>query len=145
MNKASFEFEGDHITIGLDGGRKVGTFDEFRKIPEGKKISRPEALMAYERSYMELLKRYKNEIQEIEGMMRTLREERCRFYEEQLPAIQKEMKQDGVSCEIGCEWLAELRTNVEKSFQISEKLIEHYVTKNLEEFKEALRQEMKVV
>lgn len=123
----------------------MGTFDKYRKIPEGKKLSRPEALMAYEKSYMELLKHYKGEIQEIESMMCALREERYSFYMEQLPAIQKEMELDGVCPEISFEWLAELRANMEKSFQISEKLIEHYVTRNLEEFKQALQQEIKVV
>ena len=101
--------------------------------------------MAYEKCYMELLKRYKNEIQEIENMMRDLREERTQFYKEQLPAIQKEMEMDEVSPEIRSQWLAELQTNVERSFKISETLIDHYVTKNLEEFKTALQQGIRMV
>ena len=59
---------------------------------------------------------------------------------EQLPTIQKEMELDEVSPEIRAQWLEEVQVNMEKSFKISETLIEHYVTKNLEEFKNALQQ-----
>lgn len=123
----------------------MGNFDEHRKIPAEKKLNGPETLIAYEKSYMELLRRYKNEIQEIESMMKELRQERTRFYTEQLPEIQKEMEMDEVMPEIRAQWLIELRANVEKSFKISEELIEHYVTKNLDEFKSALQQEIRMV
>lgn len=123
----------------------MGTFDEFRKVPVEKKSNRADALIAYEKSYMELLKRYKDEIREIEEMMCALRKERNSFYMEQLPAIQKEMEMDAVAPEIRSQWLTELQANVEKSFKISEELISHYVTKNLEEFKHALQQEIRMV
>lgn len=123
----------------------MGTFDEFKKMPSGKPLNRPEALMAYEKNYMELLKRYHDEIHGIENMMRDLREERTSFYKEQLPTIQKEMEMDDVSPEIRSQWLDMLQRNVEKSFKISESLIEHYVTKNLEEFQHALQQELRMV
>jgi len=123
----------------------MGSFNEFKKIPEGGELSRPEALMAYEKIYMDLLRRYKDEIHEIEEMMRAVREERLCFYEERLPAIQKAMESDEVSPEIATQWLAQLRENVEKSFTISEELIGHYVTKNLKEFESALQQEIRAV
>ena len=91
---------------------------------------------------MELLRRYKEEIREIENMMQALREERIHFYKEELPTIRKEMEMDEVLPEIRSQWLATLQTNMEKSFKISEGLIDHYVTKNLDEFKNALQQEI---
>lgn len=123
----------------------MGKFDEYRNMPHEKKSNRPEVLIEYENCYMKLLKRYENEIHEIENMMSALREERNRFYMEQLPAIKKAMEMDEVSPEIRSQWLAELQKNVEKSFKISEELIEHYVTRNLTEFKAAMQQEIKVV
>lgn len=123
----------------------MGNFNDFKNVPSGKKLNRIEALIEYEKSYMKLLKQYENEIHEIENMMCALREERTRFYTEQLPAIQKAMEMDEVSPEIRSKWVAELQANVEKSFKISEELIEHYVTRNLTEFKEALQQEIRVV
>lgn len=118
----------------------MGSFDEFRKVPSSKKINTADSLIAYEKSYMELLKRYKDEIENIESMMQALRTERLMFYMEQLPAIQKEMELDEVSPAIRAQWLEEVQLNMEKSFKISETLIEHYVTKNLEEFKNELQQ-----
>lgn len=123
----------------------MGSFDSLKRVPSDKKINTAEALVAYEKSYMELLKRYKDEIQNIESMMQGLRAERLQFYNEQLPAIQKEMELDEVSPEIRAQWLEEVQTNMEKSFKISETLIEHYVTKNLEEFKNALQQAVGMV
>lgn len=123
----------------------MGSFDSLKRVPSDKKINTAEALVAYEKSYMELLKRYKDEIQNIESMMQGLRAERLQFYNEQLPAIQKEMELDEVFPEIRAQWLEEVQTNMEKSFKISEALIEHYVTKNLEEFKNALQQAVGMV
>lgn len=120
----------------------MGSFNEFSKTPVGKMANRPETLMAYEKHYMELLRRYKDEIRQIEEMMQNLREERKHFYEDELPAIRKKMEMDEVSPEIRAKWLDAVQTNVEKSFKISEELIEHYVTKNLDEFKTALQQEI---
>ena len=51
------------------------------------------------------------------------------------------MNRDEVSAEQQQEWLTMLHDNMERSFQISESLIQHYITKNLEEFKLALEQE----
>lgn len=123
----------------------MGSFDDFKKVPSAKKVNNADSLIAYEKSYMDLLKRYKDEIQEIEMMMKNLRDERIVFYTERLPEIQKEMQIDEVSPEIRAQWLEKLQANMEKSFKISETLIEHYVTKNLDEFKSALQQAMGVV
>ena len=55
--------------------------------------------------------------------------------------IRTEMNRDEVSAEQQQEWLTMLHDNMERSFQISESLIQHYITKNLEEFKLALEKE----
>lgn len=121
----------------------MGDFGAFKKTPSaGKGLNRADDLMAYEKSYMDLLKRYKDEIQWIEDMLCDLRKEKTQFYKEQLPEIQKELEMDEVSSEIRSQWLNEIQKNVEKSFEISQRLIEHYITKNLDEFKHALQQEM---
>ena len=46
---------------------------------------------------------------------------------------------------VKAEWLTELQANVERSFQISESLIQHYITKNLDEFRQELREATKRV
>ena len=102
-----------------------------------------DTLLAYEEAYMKLLKRYKDDIDTIESMMKELREERTRFYTEKFPAIRRELENDDVSPEIRSRWIAEVQANVEKSFHISEMLIEHYITKNLDDFKRELEQSLR--
>ena len=97
--------------------------------------------MAYEEHYMKLLKHYLSEIQSIEKMLEDIRRERESFFQKTLPEIRTEMNRDEVSAEQQQEWLTMLHDNMERSFQISESLIQHYITKNLEEFKLALEKE----
>lgn len=115
----------------------------YKKIPPEKRFDKAETIMAYEESYMKLLKRYKDEIDHIEMLMKELREERTDFYLNKLPAIRKELENDDVSIENQSKWIEEVQANVERSFKISEQLIDHYVTKNLDEFKQALQQNLR--
>ncbi|MDE6708162.1 MAG: hypothetical protein K2K06_09035 [Oscillospiraceae bacterium] len=105
-----------------------------------------EAVAKYEEHYMNLLRNYKAEIAEIESMMRELRKEREIFYQTTLPQIEKTIRGDKVLSEDAKkEWINELRANMEKSFRISEALIQHYVTSNQAEFKEKLNRAMNKV
>ena len=110
----------------IEGSDKVNSYDK---------------IMAYEEHYMKLLKHYLSEIQSIEKMLEDIRRERESFFQKMLPEIRTEMNRDEVSAEQQQEWLTTLHDNMERSFQISESLIQHYITKNLEEFKLALEKE----
>ena len=114
----------------------------FSKKGTVSKMNTAETVISCEERFMKLLRVYRIDIEEIENMMKELRAERENFYMIQLPAIRKELAMDEVSPEIRAEWLSEMQKNVEKSFQISEKLISHYVTKNLNEFETKLRESM---
>ena len=99
-----------------------------------------EVIAKYEEHYMKLIRNYKEEIAEIESMMREVRKERETFYHQTLPQIEKTIRSDDVLSENAkSEWIEELRANMEKSFRISEALIQHYVTSNQAEFKEKLK------
>lgn len=115
-------------------------FGAFQSVKPESRNKSFDDINAYEEHYMKLLKNYSNEISQIEQMMKDLRDERINFYTKQLPEIQKAMDKDEVlSEENKSDWLKVLQENMEKSFEISEALINHYVTKNLEEFKRELR------
>lgn len=121
-------------------------FGAFQKVSPQNKSNSFDQIAAYEEYYMKLLKRYQGDIQNIEEMMENLRKERKDFYLKELPAIQKAMVEDDVlSNDCKAEWLTELQANVERSFQISESLIWHYITKNLDEFRQELREATKRV
>ena len=111
-------------------------FGQYRPVAKEYNNQKIETIIAYERSYHQLLRNYKNEIKEIEEMMATLRSEREQFYRVTLPEIERSIREDKVlSGETQELWISELRRNMERSFDISERLIAHYVTSNLEEFK----------
>lgn len=114
-------------------------FNQFEPVNPEYKREKLDVLIAYEEHYMKLLRNFKTEIADIENMMTQLRQEREIFYSSKLPEIEKSIKKDEVlSNEAKQKWIMELKSNVEKSFAISESLISHYVTKNLEEFKQKM-------
>lgn len=99
-----------------------------------------ETLCQYEEHYMRLLRHYADEIKEIQSMMEGLRKERDRFYREILPETERQIQADNIlSAEAKAQWIEELRANMENSFRISEELVSHYVTSNLNEFKDKLK------
>lgn len=112
-------------------------------IPSELQSTQLDQLTAYEEHYMKLLKNYKSEIAGIESMMHNLRKERETFYSSTLPEIERKIREDEVLSEDSIEtWILELRSNIERSFQISEELISHYVTSNLNEFKEKMQESL---
>lgn len=116
-------------------------FGQFQSVSSKSKRADFDDISAYEEHYMKLLKKYLPEIQQIEEMMQGLRAEREKFYTQTFPAVKQSMDEDNVlSEECKAQWLQELQENMETSFRISESLIQHYVTKNLEEFKQALKE-----
>lgn len=115
----------------------------FQKVKPQKSVITADTILAYEEAYMRLLRRYKDDIDAIESMMRELRDERQKFYTEKFPAIRRELENDDVAPEIRSQWIAEIQANIEKSFHISEMLIEHYITKNLDDFKRELEHSLR--
>ncbi|MCM1529134.1 MAG: hypothetical protein NC093_03975 [Alistipes sp.] len=115
-------------------------FNQFSPVNPEYQSEKFEKLIAYEELYMKLLRNYKTEIAEIQNMMLQLRQEREEFYRTKLPIIEQSIRADDVLSDTAKKnWIIELRTNVEKSFEISETLISHYVTSNLEEFKSKMQ------
>ncbi len=112
----------------------------FEKRASQTKVDKASLILTQEENFMKLLKKYREDIAEIESMMQSLRAEREEFYLHKLPAIRKELEMDEVSEDVRAEWLNSVQQNIEKSFRISESLISHYVTKNLDEFKEQLQE-----
>lgn len=116
-------------------------FGQYNGVASTEKNKKLDSLAAYEEHYMKLLRNYKDEIFAIEEMRRQIREERIEFFEEIFPKIRKAMEGNGVlSNEVKKEWLSELWGSMEKSFSVSEEMIAHYTTSNLEEFKRKMNE-----
>ena len=128
------------------GEKTMGMFDPLNPIQESNRDPKLESLIAYENHFAELLRAYAPEIEKMEQMLRDLREEQRKFYLEDLVSIQETLRNDEILSERAKEqWIHELRANMEKSFQISEELISHFITNNKAEFRKKMEEALKKV
>lgn len=118
----------------------MGSIFPRPKVAEGHQREDFETLCQYENHYQELLHHYSADIEKINSMMENLRKERQTFYQETLPEIERQIQADNIlSDDAKTQWIEELRANMENSFRISEKLIDHYVVSNQDEFSAKLK------
>lgn len=119
-------------------------FNEFDDVSPSKKNPSIQVLYDYEKHYMELVKKYSTEISMIEKMLCDFRHEQEEFYKDTLPQIIERLNQDsGVDHEMVEIWLQRLTTNIDRSFGLSETLINDYTTKSIDEFKTAVNEKLK--
>ena len=112
------------------GNEKKGTFSKFER-----KRDILEDLMEYEKYYMDILKKYEPQISFINGLLKELRDERTDFISNILPSVQKKLEAENIDKKTADKWISEFKENAEKSYEMSEAVIKHFVTKNLEEFR----------
>lgn len=118
-------------------------FSEFDDILPKRKEPTIQTLYEYEKHYLEMLKKYSNEIKFIQDLLSDFRAEQTKFYEIDLPNIIDKLNHDeGIDDEMKRIWLNRLSTNMERSFSLSESLINDYAVKNLEEFKSAVNEKL---
>jgi predicted RNase H-like nuclease (RuvC/YqgF family) len=119
-------------------------FDEFNDISQNKKDPTIQTLYEYEKHYMEMLKKYKNEIDFIQEKLHDNRREREEFYSKILPDISDKLSKDeGIDDKMKQNWLNRLTENIERSFEFSENLINDYAIKNLNEFKKEVDEKLR--
>lgn len=119
-------------------------FREFDDISPKKKEPSIQVLFDYEKHYMELVKKYSPEIKMIADMLSDFRKEQEIFYKQTLIEIIEKLNQDrGIDEEMKSLWLKRLTTNIDRSFGLSETLINDYATKNIDEFKAVINERLK--
>ncbi len=119
-------------------------FDEFDDVSPKRKEPSIQVLYDYEKHYMELLRKYSTEITMITSMLGDFRKEQELFYNETLPQIVAKLKQDAsIDDEMRNIWLKRLTTNIDRSFGLSETLINDYATKNIDEFKRTVNEKLR--
>lgn len=121
-------------------------FDEFKDISPKRKDPTIQVLYEYEKHYLEMVRKYSQEIKFIEDMLSDFRREQETFYSKTLPDIINKLNQDvGVDEEMKKVWLNRLSTNIERSFTLSETLINDYATKSIDEFKAAVNEKLRSI
>lgn len=119
-------------------------FHVFDDVSPKKKEPSIQVLFDYEKHYMELVRKYSPEISMIVDMLRNFRKEQEQFYKETLPEIIAKLNEDvGIDEEMKRVWLKRLTTNMDRSFGLSETLINDYATKNIDEFKAAVQERLR--
>lgn len=119
-------------------------FSEFDDVSPKRKNPSIQVLYDYEKHYMELVRKYSSEISMIAGMLSDFRKEQEQFYNEVLPQIVVKLNQDvGIDAEMRDVWLKRLTTNIDRSFGLSETLINDYATKSIDEFKTAVNEKLR--
>ncbi|WP_303692006.1 hypothetical protein [Megamonas hypermegale] len=117
-------------------------FDVFEDVSPQKQDTNIQTLYDYEKHYMELVKRYKDEINFIENLLKNYRDEQINFFEKQMPAIYQKLTVERIDSDMKKLWLKRLEENMSRSFSISEQLITNYTTKKISEFKEAVNEKL---
>lgn len=125
---------------------KANCFDEFKDTSPKKKDPTIQILYEYEKHYLEMIRKYRDEIEFIQNLLKEYREEYTEFYENTLPEIKNKMIEDVcIDDEMKKVWLSRLTTNMERSFGLSESLINDYATKSLDEFKKAVNEKLRSI
>lgn len=88
--------------------------------------SKLEVLYNYEKSYLELIKEYKEEIKFASTLQEDLRKERSKFFSETLKEVSETLNQSQVDNQVASKWLKELVDSYTKSLDLSGNLIEEH-------------------
>ena len=121
---------------------KLSAFDKFHRKTSAHSDTTAQMLYDYEKHYMELIKRYRHEIEFINDLHTTHTQEVKNFYANDLPAIQKKLAAEPITDDVRREWLKHLEQHMNNSFDMSGHFIGILTTKKVEEFNSALREKI---
>ena len=121
--------------------KPANVFDSFRRTPKQQNATL-QMLYDYEKHYMELIKAHRPEIEFINQLHSQHTQEVKKFYQQDLPEIQKKLSSEPIDEEIRREWLKHLEQHMSKSFDMSKHFIDILTTKKVEEFNSAIREKM---
>ena len=129
----------------MQEGRQKNCFDVFADIAPQKRDLTVQVLYEYEKYYMDLVRKYRPEIQLLKELLEQLRTEQVAFYSDQLPTITRKLEEDaGIDETARREWLNRLTQNMDRSLELSTELIRGYMLKDIEEFRAAVREKLGV-
>lgn len=121
---------------------KRSAFDKFHRKTSARSDTTAQMLYDYEKHYMELIKRYRHEIEFIHDLHTTHTQEVKNFYANDLPVIQKKLAAEPIADDVRREWLKHLERHMNNSFDMSGHFIGILTTKKVEEFNAALREKI---
>ena len=113
-----------------DGSKKVKnpTLDDLRK---------------YQKHHMDMLEAHMEQIAFIDKLLRICREERTKFFMEDLAVIRKKLTEEHIDKAVQDEWLVRLEKAMSHSFEESEKLASAFAVQKADEFRETMEEKLK--
>ena len=79
----------------------------------------------------------------IAEMLSDFRDEQKEFYEEILPQVSEKLNQEEIiDNEMKKRWLTQFKANMDRSFSLTETLINNYTTKKIDEFKTIINEKI---
>lgn len=119
-------------------------FEPFRRNSPKKKEPTLQALIDYRESYMKLLKKYQPEVKFIQEMIEKNESEIKEFYTVTLSEVSHKLCNDlAIDAEMRSLWLRRFESNISKSFELSQKLVEDFAIKNIDEFQKEAEEILK--
>ena len=120
----------------------MGSFDNFNTKKPKQQDPTIQMLYDYEEHYLKLIKAYRHEIEFINQLHDKHTQEVSKFYDQDLPSIQRKLSEEPIDDEVRREWLKHLEQHIHKSFEMSEHFINVLTTKKAEEFNAAIREKV---
>lgn len=117
---------------------EANAFDVFKD--GSPKDGQPSAklLFDYEKHYMQLLTSHRNDIEFISTLLQELRSEQNKSTE-RIAELDKKLDEQGVDEDVKNIWLKHLAENLNRSFQLSNELLSHYIIMDDDTFKAELQ------
>ena len=114
-------------------------FSTYNDLSVPENATKADLLFLAEKHYNQLIRDFHDEIDFIERKLESIRQEQIQFYTQTLPSISKMLQENNSIPQDRVQvWLDVLIEEMESSFKMSDELVRHYYTDNLNEFKSKL-------
>ncbi len=122
---------------------RENAFNVFDDISPKKKDPTIQVLYEYEKHYLELVKKYRNEIEFINNLQNEYRQEQIDFYRDILPSIVNKLgEDDGIDDDMKKIWSKRVEGNINNSFRLTETVLNDFTVKKIDEFKKAVNNKL---
>ena len=107
-------------------------------------IPEAEKLVVYYQQYAEILKKYEDQVRFIWEKLESIREERVTFMSETIPEIKKTLEEQQISKEHAEEWMDSLTRDMNRSLNISEKLLNDFYVATADELRKEIHEKLSI-
>ena len=107
-------------------------------------IPEAEKLVVYYQQYAEILKKYEDQVRFIWEKLKSIREERVTFMSETIPEIRKTLEEQQISKEHAEEWMNSLTRDMNRSLNISEKLLNDFYVATADELRKEIHEKLSI-